>query len=106
MSLFFFVVSNSHFLFRGLRTLLPHFLHLTIPRIIFILGDFSLDLHLLHTNTFLNLLASASGNLTIFSLCINYLFTLNLLNKSLVKYYPIKHTTPRYNLPIKLLWNL
>ena len=69
-----YVIKNNsrfvYFFLTGLRTVLVHFLHLTNPARTFMFEPRTLDLHLLHTNIFLNFLASASGNLTILSLII------------------------------------
>ena len=59
---------QAHFL-RTLRNALePHFLHFISPAKTFMLGARNLLLQTLHTNMFLNNLASASWNFTIFIL--------------------------------------
>ena len=54
-----------YFFLTALKALLRHLLQWTLPWIIFTLGALNLVLQTLQTKTFLNFLASASGNLTI-----------------------------------------
>jgi len=67
------VTKKTHFLLIGRKAFFPHFLHLTLPLIIFWGSALIFDWQFLQTNTFLKSLLVASGIFAIFYIH-NFLF--------------------------------